>query len=291
LHSGGSLERADGVVTFGLIGFGTRFEPQAVPTSGEAGWVPGTAALVRRALLDEFPIDERMAAYFEDNEWCYRVARARPGSFRRSREALAFHQQMPSAPLDPSWPGIVHRVELLSAAARFYTRHGALLAPSVFELLPELRAADGTYDLGSARMLMELIAARGQEWTAGAWARGDLRTLLDGYSATRNAHAELGHTQAELQHTQAELHHTQAELQHTRAELDGIETELERLRHAVAAQEGTLSYLRVRHEILCMIEEGGWWRLRGRVLPLIRVAGAVRRRLNGRGGAGQRVRT
>lgn len=267
LHSGGSFDRADGVVTFGLIGCGARFEPEAVPASGEAGWVPGTAALVRRGLLDEFPIDERMTAYFEDNEWGYRVACARPGSFRRSREALAFHHQTASPALDPSWPGIVRRVDLLSAAARFYERHGALLAPPVFELLPELRAADGTYDMGSARTLMELIVARGPEWTAGAWARGDLRNLVEGYSATRTAYAELGRTQADLQHT--------------RAKLERAETELEQLRHAVAAQEQTLSYLRVRHEILCKIEEGGWWRLRGRVLPLIKAAGAVRRRPRG----------
>jgi glycosyltransferase involved in cell wall biosynthesis/GT2 family glycosyltransferase len=276
LHSGGSLDRADGVVTFGLIGSGTEFDPEAVPASGEAGWVPGTAALVRRGLLDEFPIDERMAAYFEDNEWCYRVARARPGSFRRSREALVFHQLMPSTPLDPSWPGIVRRVDLLSAAARFYQRHGALLAPSVFDLLPELRAEDGTYDVGSARTLMELIAARGPEWTAAAWARRDLRTLLEGYSSTRNAYAELRRRQAHLEQTHIELDRAQAEL--------------EQLRRAVAAQDETLTFLRVRHEILCMVEEGGWWRLRGRVLPLIRVAGAVRGRLNGRAGAGQRPR-
>ena len=135
-------------------------------------------------------------------------------------------------------------------------------------------ADDGTYDLGSLRMLMEIVAAKPSGRIAAAWSRGDLATLLEG--RRRASRAEAG------------LDHARAELDHTRAQLENAQRELEQLRRAVAAQEETLDILRVRHEILCRIEEGGWWRLRGRIRPLIRVAGAVRRRLNGGGGAGQR---
>jgi len=273
-HSGGSLNRAANLVNFDLIGHGTEFDPEALPPTGEAGWVPGTAALFRRALLEEFPIDEQMAAYFEDNEWCYRVWLARPGTFRRSREALVFHQGMPFAPGGSAWTAIVNRVRLLAATARFYERHGALLAPALFELLPEMCADDGTYDLGSLRMLMEIVAAKPSERIAAAWSRGDLATLLEGRRRASRA--------------EDELEHARAELGHTRAQLENAQGELEQLRRAVAAQEETLDILRVRHEILCRIEEGGWWRLRKRIRPLIRVAGAVRRRLNGGSGAGQR---
>ncbi len=266
-HSGGSLNRAANLVNFDLIGHGTEFDPEALPPSGEAGWVPGTVALFRRALLEEFPIDGQMAAYFEDNEWCYRVGLARPGTFRRSREALAFHQGMPFAPGDSSWTAIVHRVRLLAATARFYERHDALLAPAVLQLVPELRADDGTYDLGSMRMLMEILAAKPPERIAAAWSRGDLATLLQGRRRSRRAEAGLEHAHAQLEHTHAQLERAQGEL--------------EQLRRAVAAQEQTLDFLRSRHEVLCMVEEGGWWRLRGRILPLIRVAGGVRRRLRG----------
>ena len=89
-HSGGWIETADGVVEFPLIGAGESDPDQLAPT-GPAGWVAGTAALIRRASLDEFPIDSGMQAYFEDNEWCYRVAASSGGSFRRSREAQAVH--------------------------------------------------------------------------------------------------------------------------------------------------------------------------------------------------------
>lgn len=267
MHSGGSIERGNDVVTFGLIGSDTMFDPEALPPSGQAGWVPGTAALVRRALLEEFPIDERMAADFEDNEWCYRVSLARPGSFRRSREALVFRQMMPSPPPDSSWTASVHRIELLSAAAHFYQRHGALVAPAVLDLLPEMRTADGTYDFGSARTLMELVAAKGPEWTAGAWTRGDLGALLCGHSQARRAKAQL------------------QQLDRALAELADAQTERAELWSALAAQEATLEYFRMREAILCMIEQGGWWRLRGRVLPLIKAVGAVRRRSDGRDGS------
>lgn len=283
LHSGGSLDRADGVVTFGLIGFGTRFDSDGLPPSGEAEWVPGTAALVRRALLEEFPIDEQMAAYFEDNEWSYRVSLARPDSFRRSREALAFHQQMSSPPSNSSWTAIVQRADLLAAAAHFYQRHGALLAPMVLDLLPEMRAEGGTYDLGSVRVLMELVSTKGSEWLAAAWARGDLATLLEGDQRARGA-------EARLQNAEAALEQTQAQLERTSTGLRRAEAELEQVWRAVAAQEETLEFLRVRDEILSKIEAGGWWRLRGRVLPLIRVVGAARRRVNRGGSAGRRAR-
>jgi len=52
-----------------------------------------------------------------------------------------------------------------------------------------------------------------------------------------------------------------------------------RLRQAVAAQEATLAFLHERHETLRRVEEGGWWRLRGRLLPLLRLATRVRARV------------
>jgi hypothetical protein len=52
--------------------------------------------------------------------------------------------------------------------------------------------------------------------------------------------------------------------------------ELERLREALAAQESSLEFLHERHLTLRRIEAGGWWRLRGRILPLLRIAGRLR---------------
>ncbi|MHB8691502.1 MAG: glycosyltransferase [Solirubrobacteraceae bacterium] len=84
-HSGGSLRVTADQADFTLHGAGVSFEEATLPPPGPAGWVPGTAALIRRSLLDEFPIDTSMRAYYEDNEWCYRVAHAHDHSAARAR--------------------------------------------------------------------------------------------------------------------------------------------------------------------------------------------------------------
>jgi hypothetical protein len=45
----------------------------------------------------------------------------------------------------------------------------------------------------------------------------------------------------------------------------------------IASQESTLAWLHRRHETLCRVEQGGWWRLRGLLLPLLTLAGRLRR--------------
>jgi GT2 family glycosyltransferase len=55
--------------------------------------------------------------------------------------------------------------------------------------------------------------------------------------------------------------------------LDRAEAELAQLREETAAE---LPYLRQRAETLDAIERGGWWRLRARLLPLLRLARRLR---------------
>jgi glycogen synthase len=63
-------------------------------------------------------------------------------------------------------------------------------------------------------------------------------------------------------------------------ELEQARAELSRLHEAVAAEERTLEFLSRRDDTLSRIEQGGWWRLRGRILPLLRFATWVRRRVS-----------
>jgi len=240
-HSGGELEVKDGVAAFDLVGLGTPFARDALAESGPAGWVPSTALLVRRALLEEHPFDEQMAAYFEDNEWSYRVARERPSSFRRSRDALALHR-LTERPVFHT--GLETRLARAAACARFYERHGVLLGPWLFDTVPELRAEDGSCDLAGARLLMELISRNGPEWTLSAWQDGQLWGLLGAHRL--------------------------------KARLRTASAELARAHEAARSREETFAWLYERHLTLRRVEQGGWWRLRGRVLPLIRVAQRLR---------------
>jgi glycosyltransferase involved in cell wall biosynthesis len=232
-HSGGRLTVSEGLASFSLIGHGEQ-GVDGLPGTGPAEWVPGTAALVRRAVFEEFPVDEQMAAHYANREWCYRVDRARPGSFRRSLEARAVHHFTPEL-----WPpGDFHTrsrdVELLRVHARFYERHG-VVPDTAFELVPELRDADGTPDVPAARILMELLLAKGPDWTLMEWMNGNLDGLLAG-SRRLAAQADVsGHLARDL-----------------------------------AEQREILPYLHERHATLERIEAGGWWGLRRRLLPALR---------------------
>jgi hypothetical protein len=215
-HSGGWASSAAGVASFELVAAG-RPASAELPPSGPAGWVPGTAVLIRRAVLDELPLDDHMGAYFEDNEWCHRVALTRPGCFRRSREARALHRVTTRMDAGADYTTRSRAADLLLSHARFYERHGLLLETGLADLVPELRGRDGELRTGAARLLMELLLARGGDWVFMEWMNGGLAPLLRD-----------------------------------------------------DAQEELLDFLRERHATLERVENGGWWRLRGRLLPALR---------------------
>lgn len=197
LHSGGSMDVTEQIVTFGLLGDGTAFPNPGLPPTGPSGWAPGTAQLARKELLVAFPFDESMGAYFEDNEWSYRVALDRPGAFWRSREALALHHIVPKHAPGTDFASRSRMVELLLSYARFYELHGVLLGPWLFDHLPDLRGADGSLDLASGRLLMELVTAKGADWTLMQWMNGDLDGLLGANVKLRALETEVEKANAE----------------------------------------------------------------------------------------------
>jgi|GEM_PF-1348921 len=243
-HSGGTLECFDGVAYFTLSGCGDPFEQAALAPTGPAGWIGGTALLARRSLLERFPFDEQMRANFDDNEWCYRVTRELPGTLRRSREGLALHHLAGRLAGAPQPVDAARLVAQLVACARFYQLHGVLLGPWSWELLPDRVAVGGDLGLGDVRLLMELIAAKGEAWTLAAWRQGELENLL----------------QANKLREQVERTHPELEL---------FRSEVPRLNQLVDEQRETMSWLFEREATLRRIEAGGWWRLRGRLLSLL----------------------
>jgi GT2 family glycosyltransferase len=244
LNYGGWMAISEELVSFTLADGGLPFDDPSLAPSGPSGWAPGTAVVVRAEALREFPIDEEMAAYYEDIDWCYRVELARPGSFRRCREAYVLHHldghERPAA----NFSGCSEKVEMLRALAHFLQTRGRLLDNDLLWLVPELRLPDGSVDIGSARLLLELIAAQGTDWATMAWLNGDLDPLL---GRVRLA------DELNRQKTQARYHETVFE-----------------------QADAELAMLRLRHETLLRIEAGGWWRLRSRILPVLRLASAVR---------------
>ena len=228
-----------------------------LPPSGPAGWVPGTAVMVRRDVLRRVPLDPGMRAYYEDNEWCYRVERAAPGSFRRLIEARAVHHFTPKLTGARDFASRSRATEHLEACAWFYDRHDKLLLDDMLALVPELKGAPDETLQPAARLLLELVLARGGDWTLMQWLNGGLDVLLAAPGRAAAVESELAHRAAEV----AE-HAAQASRHATQAQAEALE--VSRLQGEVADLERERQALRVSEETLARILAGGWWRARRR---------------------------
>jgi glycosyltransferase involved in cell wall biosynthesis len=261
-HSGGRFESDSTAVTFALNGCGEPFAATRLEPTGPADWVGMTALLARRSLLEEFPLDPEMRAYYEDNEWAYRVSLSRPGCMSRSREALALHY------LAGRQVGVVERFDArrlvghLASCARFYESHGLLLGPFAWELLPDRVAANGDLGLGDIRLLMELITAKGEEWALAAWEAGELENLL---AANK---------------LREQVERTHPELEVLRPEVPRLNELVAKQRQALAEQHRAMEWLYEREATLRTIEAGGWWRLRGRLQVPLRMAQRLSRAID-----------
>ena len=124
---GGGFSVADGVVRFEPLGAGRPFEEVAAEPAGPCRWVGGAGVLYRREALSRSPIDTGMAAYFEDNEWGFRVESEVPGSLRRCPSALVLHHQVAKGRLGSSAADVAHAIRFCEPIAHFYARHGLVM--------------------------------------------------------------------------------------------------------------------------------------------------------------------
>ena len=174
--SGGDFSERDGVIRFAPLDAGRPFESVARARTAPCKWVGGACALYRRAAFEAFPLDPGMAAYYEDNEWAFRVERSRPGALIRCPRALALHHHVAkdrqgSAPTD-----LLHVVRLAEPIAHFNRKHG-LVMEALFALVPELRRESGC-DAPAARLFLELLDSRGAPWVVSEWLGGGLAPLF-----------------------------------------------------------------------------------------------------------------
>ena len=193
-HFGGWVEESKSSAMFEAHGYGKRFDDPSLEQTGPSGWTPGTAVLVRAEVFDEIPLDGEMFSYYEDNDWCLRLERARPASQRRCREAIAVHPDRRPLPDGPQFVRRAFAVRRLRAHARFFATHGILLDTELADLVPELVKSDGSRDDAAARLLLALVDARGPAWTLMTWMGGGLAPLLEPEHAERARLDELQET-------------------------------------------------------------------------------------------------
>ncbi len=178
-HAGGEMWKTPGLVRFTLRGTGRASQDPERPSTGPTGWAPTTALLVRRTLLEAEPYDSQMSAYFEDNEWSWRVAQSHCATrFRHCNEAMAIHRPSRKLVHEQGFKGASSAVDWLCSLARFWARSGRILWPWSFSVARDLTAPDGKPDLARARLVFALAAEKGPDWMFAAWTSGQLSGLL-----------------------------------------------------------------------------------------------------------------
>jgi GT2 family glycosyltransferase/exopolysaccharide biosynthesis predicted pyruvyltransferase EpsI len=220
-HSGGWYSESKEMVSFTLGASGLSFDDPEIPASGPCDWIPGTASLIRRNLLNEFPLDGGMLAYYEDNEWCFRIGRTGSDCFRRSREALVLHHAKHGPWGRMDFIGRANLVRFISAAAHFYRKHDLLLRTpgvDVFAIMPELTRTNETLDLAGARLVMELASTHSNDWLLMEWMNGGLDPVL-GIERTALGD-ELGSSRREADALRAELATVRSDAETTRRQIE-----------------------------------------------------------------------
>jgi GT2 family glycosyltransferase/exopolysaccharide biosynthesis predicted pyruvyltransferase EpsI len=244
--TGGWYDESPEIVTFTSVSAGVQFDDPDLPASGPCDWIPGQC-LVRTSLFEQFPIDLGMYAYFEDTEWSYRVAKAKPGCFRRSRESLVLHHVDHKSGWRMDFIGRANLVHVIATTAHFYRVHGRLFrvpGVDVFAMMPELTRTDETFDLVGARLVMELVNTHSTDWLLMEWMNGGLDPAL-GIERTALGDA---------------LHASRMETEKLRAELAAAHSEAEDAQRQIEIERGG------REEISAQLQhiyESRLWKLGG----------------------------
>ncbi|HEY0783657.1 MAG TPA: glycosyltransferase family 2 protein [Thermoanaerobaculia bacterium] len=201
---GGDYEEDGILLRFVPSGRGSAFGEPPWRDASACRWLAGAGALVRTAVFAEFPLDTELA-YYEDNEWCYRIESASPGRLRRVPQALVLHHQESKERRGSDLAALSASLPFLEAAARIWRRHGRIL-DGFFGFVPELCGADGP-DVAAARIWLDLLNAWGSERMLLAWCAGELRILASGAREREleTARAELADVRAERDRLAREL--------------------------------------------------------------------------------------
>ncbi len=222
--TGGWFEESKEMVTFRSVSAGLQFDDPDLPASGRCDWIPGQC-LLRTSLFAQFPLDLGMSAYFEDTEWAYRVAKAKPDCFRRSRESLLLHHVDHKSGWRRDFVGRIGLTRLIATTAHFYRVHGRLFrlpGVDVFAMMPELTRTNETLDLVGARLVMELANTHSQDWLLMEWMNGGLDPVL---GVERTALGD-------------ELHTARTEVERLRTELAAVQSEAQDARRQIEIERG-----------------------------------------------------
>lgn len=206
---------------------------QDVPAGVDpTGWVPPLGSLFRKSVLERTPLAEIDDVQTMGVEWALRST-ANGDTLLACRDAVIHADWKAEAPTGKSFTARREAALQLPALSDLYVRTGLVLTDRLALLVPELQTESGEIDVDAARLLLSAVAEHGAAWVLMEWVKGGLAPLI------------------------------------------GLADDHPVLADAAAAAERRRDYvnwLEQRNEMLSGIESGGWWKLRERVQPILKLA-------------------
>ncbi len=147
--------------------------------SARCDWAPTAGGLFRASALETLPIEDINESVCRDADWALR-ARGRCSTAPVVRVPGARVETPPAAdlPVGETMPLLAPRLRALESHVALLDRHGVIMPDELAKLFPEFLDPDGLLDERRARLLLELVRARGATWTLASWLDGDFEALL-----------------------------------------------------------------------------------------------------------------
>lgn len=142
------------------------------------GWIPLEGALFRDGAFDVAPFPDFDDRECRDAEWSLRACAARPDALIRVPLARVDAPAKEQVEVASSIVARAPRARRLYAHAQLFRERGVVMPGPLMALMPELADIDGELDEPRARLLLEVVAARGATWTLAEWLSGELDPLL-----------------------------------------------------------------------------------------------------------------
>lgn len=147
------------------------------------GWLPTCGSLFRKSALDAVPFAAFDDELLQSTDWCLRSAHLGLDAMKVCSAATVVSARRPDSETQPMFVSRRLAASQLGGHAEFMARHGRLFADRLAQLVPELKSLEGEFDVPAARLLLDLVAARGPEWTLMNWMNGGLDPIFAGVIA------------------------------------------------------------------------------------------------------------
>ncbi|MCE9530132.1 MAG: glycosyltransferase [Planctomycetes bacterium] len=254
---GGTYRIENGVLHHELLDRHRDVEEPIRP-SGFCDWASNCLTLFRTEIFRRHPLDSTVRYYYEDLEWGYRLTHAGEAAIIRCPDAIGIHDTRSKVP-DATWPELErrrHAMRFLETMSHFYRKHGLIIEDAPL-FMPELGDPNDPRSFTAAKILFELLLAKGSDSVLKMWQEGALSPLFVNDQKLRL----IEELRAALENREAQLAALKTHVFHRDAQHAALTTHVG---HRDAQYAALTRELAKRDASLRHVEQSKSWRLANR---------------------------